>query len=766
MLVTRQIVSRRTIRSTDPQSGLRPIPYLGHLPGSIFPSSSSSLASSSRYPYSSFPSFNTDIKGKGRAIEACDSMLASGCRRSLLSQPPMRTLSAGTSFSRLNNDFLRRSGPSTGVGSSTPGLRYSLSRSFHATPRRDAIPLIPGTIAILKGTSILTAATVFSRIIISFFPIGTLAAFKMIRVDRWMSSEVVRPDVQPEAQEFWTMWCENEREIRLTRAEAGKFVDSDPDENGRLVGEDGRIAYNIPMPSPPGWSSRARRDRDLASGEMVTPKALMDYTRGNRRRVAAWIARAYFYMPDLPPASIRFYEELSPEQRSDVEALRKYWIGLKAFKHRFEMGRWLIGLVFALPIMLLSAVYLAGMERAPLTGRWRLILLTPEEEDAISTSLAGQNWYKSVINLLTTAERPAPPFVSQNDWRWAWVQSTLSRLEMGALSDCQYLPDDQRPPKIISDSSVPVPPAPYHPLKPRPRVSSWLHSILPGGEPNSGREHLEIGPPYNLILMDKDERNAFSYGFGGKRAGGIVVFTGLLDSILKDQPADRASPEAPASPKPSKGFFSRLFSSSPSAVNSRQRPHEQPTEEQTLHLACVLAHEMGHLLLSHHLETLSQQQVLWPSLLGLTMDLFRAFIWPFTVFLGPTVNDALANMGRTSTEELVDRYGEIGFQWIHEYEADLAGLRILALAGYNPHAALSHLESVTDLHEIQPIDKAEASWTGSLFKLWTRATHPSVEKRTQAIRDELARWEMEAEKEKEKGKAKAEAEETAHVVEK
>jgi hypothetical protein len=39
---------------------------------------------------------------------------------------------------------------------------------------------------------------------------------------------------------------------------------------------------------------------------------------------------------------------------------------------------------------------------------------------------------------------------------------------------------------------------------------------------------------------------------------------------------------------------------------------------------------MGHLLLSHHLETLSQQQVLWPSLLGLSVDLTRAFIWPLT----------------------------------------------------------------------------------------------------------------------------------------
>jgi hypothetical protein len=146
---------------------------------------------------------------------------------------------------------------------------------------------------------------------------------------------------------------------------------------------------------------------------------------------------------------------------------------------------------------------------------------------------------------------------------------------------------------------------------------SHLHSSLPGGEPSSGKEHLELGPPYSLLLMQKDERNAFSYGFGGKGAGGVVVFTGLLDDILQHGRAAEIKPEP-------RGFFASLFGSPP-PVRS-----QEPTEEQTLHLACVIAHEMGHLLLSHHLETLSQQQVLWPSMLGFSMDLIRAFIWPFT----------------------------------------------------------------------------------------------------------------------------------------
>jgi hypothetical protein len=47
-------------------------------------------------------------------------------------------------------------------------------------------------------------------------------------------------------------------------------------------------------------------------------------------------------------------------------------------------------------------------------------------------------------------------------------------------------------------------------------------------------------------------------------------------------------------------------------------------------------------------------------------------------FLGPTVNDALANVGRTGVTEISDKYGEIGFQFKHEYEADFAGIRQVA----------------------------------------------------------------------------------------
>lgn len=141
-----------------------------------------------------------------------------------------------------------------------------------------------------------------------------------------------------------------------------------------------------------------------------------------------------------------------------------------------------------------------------------------------------------------------------------------------------------------------------------------LHSALSGGDSDWGKEQPVTGSPYSLVLLGQDERKAFSYGFGEQGASGRVLFTGLLDGILTIPP-----------PSPLEGgFFSSIFGTpAPSQVS-------RPTEAQTLHLACVLAHEMGHLLLSHHLETLSQQRVLWPSILGLAVDVVRAFTWPST----------------------------------------------------------------------------------------------------------------------------------------
>lgn len=437
-----------------------------------------------------------------------------------------------------------------------------------------------------------------ARILISFFPIGTIAALRFRKGAKWLAGIDPPPQTTREAEEFFLMWCRDQKPARLTSEDATQLLRAEPAEDDALKLPDGRVAYcTLGMPS---------------RYKAIDPD--------NERRRLRFIRAAYFFMPPLPPASVRFHDDFSDQERADITALRRHWISTQMFKERLGVARLIIAVIFGLPVLLLLGVWISALERTPLTGRWRLILLTPEEEDHISKALAGSNWYKSVINLLTTPENPAPPVLPLADWRWEWVTATLRQLESVVVKEAERIqhntPDgtSTRPDK--QHASIIVPPATGYPIKPRPRMSSMLHSHLPGGDKASGQEHLELGPPYSLLLLDKKDRNAFSYGFGGKGAGGIVVYTGLLDDILR-QGVPMKSPNQPT------GFWSSLFGSSP-----RSRP--RPTEEQTLHLASVLAHEMGHLLLSHHLETLSQQQVLWPSILGLAVDLTRAFIWPLT----------------------------------------------------------------------------------------------------------------------------------------
>lgn len=573
----------------------------------------------------------------------------------------------------------------------------------------------------------------------------------------WLSKDKRVPEASPEADEFWKMWCDDEKGIIMSNADAISLVEAPETAEGDLISPDGRIAYAIPMrpTSRERWRGRhPEKPEDTEEGSVAHTKWV--------KNMAARLRRSYFYLPPLPPVSVRFYNELSTAEQAQVEALRRYWVSLRMFKDRLRIMRWVVSLLFFMPVLLLLGVWATALERVPLTGRWRLILLTADEEDIVATSLEGANWYKSVISLLTTAEKPAPPIVPLNDWRWQWVQNTLRRLEAGVLTAVERVDGGVLGRPLDSDVGDLWPPPSKYPLRPRVRASARLHAALPGSVKDSGWEHMELGPPYNVMLMDAPDRNAFSYGFGGKGAGGIVIFTGLLDEILAH---NGAPPPEPEPPKP-RGFFDSLFSAA-----SRPAPmkHAEPTEDQTLHLAMVLAHEMGHLLLSHHLETLSHQQVLWPSVLGLQIDIIRAIIWPFTIFFGPAVNDALASMGRTTAEEMTERFGHVGFERRHEYEADFTGLRyvyvelggvclctdvprVLAHAAFDPRRAVENFAgSVASLEEIGNDEHSLLD----MIKFWSWSGHPSPTDRADAMRGELDRWKEYDEGEQEKLRAAA-----------
>lgn len=303
--------------------------------------------------------------------------------------------------------------------------------------------------------------------------------------------------------------------------------------------------------------------------------------------------------------------------------------------------------------------------------RWRLILLSPEEEDEISSQLAGSGWYHAIGEILAKDGpiNPIPP----GDWRHAWVADTLRRLEtVIPLLGNERMLEPQWLERSADD--IPLPPPAEFPLKPRPRASEVLHTLCqmstardpaPGPAP-----HIIPGPPYSLVLIDNPEScNAFSYGFGPDGAGGVVVFSGFLDQILAKQPLEQVTSEQPSSSSWLSSLFGSLFSSpQPSVISYR------PTPEQTSDLAILLAHELAHLVLSHHLETLSSRTIVIPGVLSILSDLLRTLTFPLTMLFGPFVNDAVAQMGKVGSGELGIIH-ENCTTMLQEIEADVVSAR-------------------------------------------------------------------------------------------
>ena len=277
--------------------------------------------------------------------------------------------------------------------------------------------------------------------------------------------------------------------------------------------------------------------------------------------------------------------------------------------------------------------------------------------------------------MLEVISQDGPPnIIPPTDWRYQVVESVLRRLE-GTIpilaaekhADVPWLdrdPDD-----------IPYPPPSKYPLKPRPRAKEYIRWICDSmcdeqqksassGSDEIDSPHLIPGPPYNLIVVDRPEcDNAFSFGFGPDGGGGIVVYSGFLDRVFGDEfiEGPLSAPHGSAQPRSLASEFlgSLLAFSRPIASSSPQpsRPltsvPREPTEEQLTQISILLAHELSHLILSHHLESLSAGTVFLPGTVSIFSDIVRAVLFPVTMIFGPFVNDAVASWGQIGAGEFV-----------------------------------------------------------------------------------------------------------------
>lgn len=447
-------------------------------------------------------------------------------------------------------------------------------------------------------------------------------------------------------------------------------------------------------------------------------------------------------------------------------------------------------IMLATPILLFGLTVLASLERTPLTGRWRAIILSSEEEETITQQLQGNGWYNTVHGII--AQDGPVRIVPTDDWRYQWVHNSLRQLE-------QVVPILTREAELGTDwlqrgpDDIPLPPPAKHPLRPRFSAKEYLRQLCEkmekgncceniknddGGapsspSPSSSSSHLIPGPPYNLLLVERpDCDNAFSFGFGANGAGGIVVYTGFLDNVLAMNQKQEQLSTSREPPKPSKSYLAALLgsfypsTSAPPPSSSCPPPCPQITEEQNTQLAILLAHELAHLVLAHHLETLSSGTIVIPGTITIFSDMLRAILFPFTMFFGPFVNDAVAALGQVGSGEAL-RISESCTSLKQEYEADAVSARILAHAGLDARATIAFWErrreasasecsprrAAQNAGEIPPDDDTNGGATSAAMRAATKLAmriggdrHPGNAARVENLKKELMRWQMKREK--------------------
>ncbi|KAF9450897.1 hypothetical protein P691DRAFT_809246 [Macrolepiota fuliginosa MF-IS2] len=420
----------------------------------------------------------------------------------------------------------------------------------------------------------------------------------------------------------------------------------------------------------------------------------------------------------------RHGQPISPEKKEAV---------LKRIKHR----TYFLKILLLVPFALFWGTIIASLERTPLTGRWRMIILSPEEESEIAAQLAGSGWYRAVGEIL--ADEGVTSYVPPSDWRYVWVNETLRKLEETIpilASEPEHCPDWYR--DTAEREGKPMPPPAEFPLLPRSRVSEYLRTFcetLTEQKPVHPASHIIPGPPYSLLVADKpDVKNAFSYGFGPDGGGGIVVYSGFLDDIFKKMPPILEQPE-PSEPKSWLQSIRNLLFSTPHVV-----AHPTPTPEQNTELAVLLAHELSHLILAHHLESYSSGMVIVPGILSIISDIVRVAVFPITMLFGPFVNDAVAQLGKVGSGEL-SKLGVYCTSVKQETEADVVSARLLAHAGFDARDAVKFWENRDEESDCSSSRTPRLDGMDGLSRSIMGSTHPVNEVRIEKLKQELHRWE-------------------------
>lgn len=132
-------------------------------------------------------------------------------------------------------------------------------------------------------------------------------------------------------------------------------------------------------------------------------------------------------------------------------------------------------------------------------------------------------------------------------------------------------------------------------------------------------------------------------------------------------------------------------------------------------LACILAHEAGHVSAKHGLQSIKKSRLI---------DAFAIIGQEATQRYGSEKLAQLTDIFEDVLGDVVEKLIERGYDRKYEYEADKLSVKIATQTGYDPNGLLNFLQTMVD-------DSSKESSKG-----WFK-THPSASQRMERVKKEI-----------------------------
>ncbi|WWC71955.1 uncharacterized protein I206_105914 [Kwoniella pini CBS 10737] len=396
----------------------------------------------------------------------------------------------------------------------------------------------------------------------------------------------------------------------------------------------------------------------------------------NHTRTTSAIIFKKDFHPSRPSQDVFFVA--FPALKSGLLGITRFSLLFLPFVFRYKLWQKYKKTSYALiqlPIFAICVVLALGLDQSPRTGRWRLLLMSENEEMAWS-----RRKQQDVLR------NDGPLILSEEDERSKQVSRVATKLvtaleeqDHHIIHGASWPPRSQELSRVMSEREAQFGLSPTTEVIQKRHVhykpSGTAHSTFMPFRPATSNPLKKLeSADWNLYVIDLPQMNAFALP-----SKDIFVYTGLLSTL--------------------------------------------PEGDDSL-LAAVLAHEIAHVTQRHSVENLG-----FLNIAAVAFDVLRGITFALTISF-PMITDSAGLFINWVNDVVAER----AYSRKLEQEADSVGLEIMATAGYDPRAA----QDLWELMQAVEADAEAAGQAGNVEnKLAMLRTHPTSEARQEALAKDM-----------------------------